>query len=62
MRSTVSVGISFGEDKATTLEQMLLATDGALYAAKRNLVAGVGAGAVDVAGGEKFPESELLFA
>nr|WP_246591158.1 GGDEF domain-containing protein [Aminobacter anthyllidis] len=60
LRSTVSVGICFGEDKATTLEQMLLAADVALYAAKRagrNRVATAAA-----ADGERSPEPELLFA
>ncbi|WP_245417627.1 GGDEF domain-containing protein [Aminobacter sp. AP02] len=35
LRSTVSVGVCFGDDDAATLEHMLLAADTALYAAKR---------------------------
>ncbi|MEJ6783020.1 GGDEF domain-containing protein [Aminobacter sp. Piv2-1] len=60
LRSTVSVGICFGDEHAMTLEQMLLAADAALYAAKRagrNRVA-----TADAVGDARFREPELLFA
>ncbi|GAA4112995.1 GGDEF domain-containing protein [Aminobacter aganoensis] len=36
LRSTVSVGVCFGDEAVTSLDEMLLAADAALYAAKRS--------------------------
>lgn len=60
LRSTVSVGVCFGDDEPRTVEQMLLGADAALYAAKRagrNRVATAGN-----AGSKAYREPELLFA
>lgn len=60
LRSTVSVGVCFGDEEARSLEQQLLGADAALYAAKRagrNRVA-----AAEGAGSEAYREPELLFA
>jgi len=60
LRSTVSVGVCFGDEEARSLEQQLLGADAALYAAKRagrNRVA-----TAEGAGSEAYREPELLFA
>ncbi|MBB6466753.1 diguanylate cyclase (GGDEF)-like protein [Aminobacter lissarensis] len=60
LRSTVSVGVCFGDDEARSLEQLLLGADAALYAAKRagrNRVA-----TAETAGNGAYREPELLFA
>nr|WP_281399358.1 diguanylate cyclase [Aminobacter carboxidus] len=60
LRSTVSVGVCFGDDEAKSLEQLLLGADAALYAAKRagrNRVA-----TAETAGNGAYREPELLFA
>ncbi|WP_395447008.1 diguanylate cyclase [Aminobacter sp. UC22_36] len=59
LRSTVSVGVCFGDEQAMTVEQMLLGADAALYAAKRagrNRVV-----TAETASSETYRE-ELLFA
>jgi diguanylate cyclase (GGDEF)-like protein len=59
LRSTVSVGVCFGDEQVMTVEQMLLGADAALYAAKRagrNRVA-----TAETASSETYRE-ELLFA
>ncbi|WP_432283617.1 GGDEF domain-containing protein [Aminobacter sp. BA135] len=60
LRSTVSVGVCFGDDEARSLEQQLLGADAALYAAKRagrNRVA-----TAETADSGTYREPELLFA
>ncbi|WP_018427754.1 GGDEF domain-containing protein [Hoeflea sp. 108] len=60
LRSTVSVGVCFGDGEMRTVEQMLLGADAALYAAKRagrNRVA-----TAETADSEGYREPELLFA
>ncbi|CAI2934897.1 GGDEF domain-containing protein [Aminobacter niigataensis] len=60
LRSTVSVGICFGDDGAMTLDEMLTAADAALYAAKR---AGRNrAVTADMTGGATTYEPARLFA
>ncbi len=60
LRSTVSIGICFGDDDAMTLEQVLLGADAALYVAKRagrNRVA-----TAETADSESVREPQPLFA
>lgn len=59
LRSTVSVGVCFGDEDAMTVEQMLLGADAALYAAKR---AGRNRVATAETASEIYREPELLFA
>ena len=59
LRSTVSVGVCFGDEEAMTVEQMLLGADAALYAAKR---AGRNRVATAETASEIYRKPELLFA